>query len=69
LISQTVKQYTLSNDGVSEFICDGIIHIYYESMGGSFSRSVQIRKMRQVKHEEGVYPLEIGSKGIKIHYE
>jgi circadian clock protein KaiC len=69
LISQTSRDNMFSNDGVSEFICDGIVHIYYEAMGGSFSRSIQIRKMRQVHHDEGVYPLEITSKGMKIHYE
>jgi len=35
LISQTVEGQ-LSRDTVSEFICDGIIHINYETLGGKF---------------------------------
>jgi circadian clock protein KaiC len=69
IISQTTKDDVFSGDGVSEFICDGIVHIYYESMGGAFSRSLQVRKLRQVHHEEGVYPMEIATEGIKIHYD
>ncbi len=67
LISQA-DEGKFSRDGVSEFICDGIIHITYESMGGAFSRSMVIRKMREVKNDEDIHPLEInGKKGIVIH--
>jgi KaiC/GvpD/RAD55 family RecA-like ATPase len=66
LISQTKKDF-LSFDGVSEFVCDGIIRINYEAMGGNFSRTLTIRKMRQVKHNEDIHPLEISDKGLKIH--
>ena len=56
-----------SKDYISEFISDGIIHITFESMGGEFSRSLLIRKMRRVKNDEDIHPLEISSKGIIIH--
>lgn len=57
-----------SRDGVSEFICDGIIYITYESMGGAFSRSLLVRKMREVKNDEDIHPLEISPKeGIIVH--
>lgn len=54
-------------DGVSEFVCDGIIKIEYESLGGAYTRSLSIRKMRQVKNEEDVHPLEITNVGLVVH--
>jgi KaiC/GvpD/RAD55 family RecA-like ATPase len=66
LISQTQKGQ-LSSDEVSEFICDGVIHIKYESLGGEFSRHLHIRKMRETKNDEDIHPLEITKKGIVIH--
>ncbi|MBW2993522.1 AAA family ATPase [Candidatus Woesearchaeota archaeon] len=66
LISQTTES-KISRDTVSEFICDGIIRLTYEPMGGQFSRSLEIRKMRQVANEEDIHPLEIGKKGIVVH--
>ena len=67
LISQTFDEKQLSRDTVSEFICDGIVYIIYESMGGEFSRSLMVRKMRQVKNDDDIHPLEIGKKGIIVH--
>ena len=66
LISQTTDGQ-LSRDGVSEFICDGIVHINYDALGGDYSRSLIIRKMREVKHDEDIHSLEITNKGISIH--
>ncbi|MBW2966527.1 AAA family ATPase [Candidatus Woesearchaeota archaeon] len=67
LISQNVSEGFLSSDKVSEFLCDGVIHLVYESMGGEFSRSLTIRKMREVKNDEDIHPLEIGKKGLVVH--
>lgn len=66
-ISQNLSNSALSGDQVSEFLCDGVLHISYESMGGNFSRSLIIRKMRRVKQDEDIHPLEISSSGIVIH--
>jgi KaiC/GvpD/RAD55 family RecA-like ATPase len=58
----------LSRDTISEFVCDGVIQIMFESMGGEFSRSLIIRKMRYTKNDEDVHPLEIKDKeGLIIH--
>lgn len=67
VISQTPSENAFSRDTVSEFICDGIIHILYESMGGQFSRSLTIRKLRRVKNDEDIHPLEISKKGVIVH--
>ncbi len=54
-------------DSISRYICDGVIDIEYESMGGDFSRNLIINKMRKTKNDEDIHPLEISEKGIIIH--
>ncbi len=66
LISQAAEGQ-LSSDGVSEFVSDGIIYIKHESLGGDFSRHLIIRKMRKVKNDEDIHPMEISKNGIVIH--
>jgi KaiC/GvpD/RAD55 family RecA-like ATPase len=67
LISQNASEGSFSNDSVSEFISDGVIHFIYESMGGEFSRSIVIRKMREIKNDDDLHPVEISKKGIVVH--
>lgn len=68
LISEIGKDSKFySRDTVSEFMVDGIIEITYESMGGEYSRNLLIRKMRYIKNDEDIHPLEISKKGIIIH--
>ncbi len=67
LVSQNVSEELMSSDKVSEFLCDGVIHIIYESMGGEFSRSLIVRKMREVNNDEDIHPLEINNKGLVVH--
>lgn len=57
----------ISRDTISEFVCDGVILLNFESLGGDYSRSLVIRKMRGTKHNEDVHPVEISDKGITIH--
>jgi len=57
----------ISRDTLSEFACDGIVLINFESLGGEFSRSLIVRKMRQTKNNEDVHPLEISKNGLVIH--
>jgi len=67
LISQNVSEGLLSSDSISEFLCDGVIKLIYESMGGEFSRSLVVRKMREVENDEDLHPVEIGKQGIVVH--
>ncbi len=67
IIAHTNDEKSLSKDSVSEFIADGIIHVTFESMGGEFSRSLIVRKMRRTKNDEDVHPLEISNKGLVVH--
>lgn len=61
-------QKTLSADGVSEFIADGVITLYYLGVGSSEFRSMQIRKMRYTGHKKDIISYEIES-GINIKQE
>ncbi len=67
LISHTSNEGAYSIDGVSEFLCDGLITIKFQSLGGDFSRVLAIQKMRSVRNDEDIHPLEISDKGIIIH--
>ncbi len=61
---------SLSADGISEFICDGIIVMHYLGIGGSDTRSVEIRKLRYSDHTKSYLPYEIATdKGIVVHEE
>jgi circadian clock protein KaiC len=69
LISESPEKANyLSRDTVSEFVCDGLILITFESMGGEFSRNLIVRKMRHTKNDDDVHPLEINEKeGLIVH--
>ncbi len=68
LISEnSIHSDFLSRDTISEFLCDGVIVVTFESLGGAYSRSLLVRKMRQTKNDEDIHPLEISKKGIIIH--
>lgn len=56
-----------SRFGVEEFLADSIIHISFESLGGQFSRSLIVRKMRRTKNDEDMHPLQIDERGITVH--
>lgn len=56
----------LSADGVSEFICDGVIILYFLGIEGSNSRNLRIRKMRYTDHNKSYLPYEINDKGIEV---
>ncbi len=51
----------------AEFICDGLLNLETESLGGNYSRNLIIRKMRSTKNDDDLHPLEISNEGIKIH--
>jgi KaiC/GvpD/RAD55 family RecA-like ATPase len=56
-----------SKDNVSEFLCDGVVMMMFETMGGQYSRSLLVRKMRHVKNNEDLHPVEISKTGIVVH--
>ena len=57
----------ITRDTLSEFVCDGVVLITFESMGGAYSRSLIVRKMRATKNDEDVHPVEINKAGMVVH--
>ena len=57
---------SLSADGVSEFIADGVMLLHYIEVGVGEYRSMEIRKMRYSDYDKDIIPYDITAKGIKI---
>jgi len=57
---------SLSRDGVSEFISDGVIVLSLFGMGEGISRSISIRKMRRTRHVTDILPIDITDRGIIV---
>jgi KaiC/GvpD/RAD55 family RecA-like ATPase len=56
----------ISRDSLSEFACDGVVVISFESMGGDYSRSLIVRKMRSTKNNGDTHSFDINDRGIVI---
>lgn len=56
----------LSADGISEFIADGVIVLYYLGAGAAVFRTLRVRKMRYTNHDKASFACEITEKGIEI---
>jgi circadian clock protein KaiC len=56
-----------TSDAVSPFICDNVVLLRFQTMGGPYSRTLLIRKSRSTKNNEDIHPLEIGREGIVLH--
>jgi KaiC/GvpD/RAD55 family RecA-like ATPase len=57
----------ISRYGVEEFVSDGVIVLYYERVASSFSRALQVWKMRGSGHSEKLHPYRISSDGITVY--
>jgi KaiC/GvpD/RAD55 family RecA-like ATPase len=64
--SAQAGQY-MTIDTVSEYAADGVVIINFETMGGEYSRTLLVRKMRQTHNDEDLHPLEISNKGLVVH--
>lgn len=56
----------LSTFGVEEFVCDGVIVLYYLGIGGETTRSLAVRKMRRTSHGNDIYPLHFTKSGLSV---
>ncbi len=59
-------QKTLSADGVSEFIADGVICLRSMTVGDSNSRNLELRKMRYTPVDGGLKSYELTTEGITL---
>jgi KaiC/GvpD/RAD55 family RecA-like ATPase len=57
----------ISRNGVEEFIVDGVIVLYYKRVGSTFSRAIQVWKMRGTQHSEKLHPYKITNNGIQVY--
>ncbi len=69
LLTSEIVGEGFSRLGVEEFLADGIIKIYYSSIGGSSFGTIEVRKMRRTKHKHGIFDLILNEKGIRISKE
>lgn len=56
----------LSADGLSEFICDGVMVLECLGVGASVFRCLRIRKMRYTNHEKASMVYELTDNGIEF---
>ena len=53
-------------DGVSEFVCDGVLNLKSIAIGETLSRTLSIKKMRHTEIDGGIKSYDITSKGIVL---
>lgn len=67
LIAETEESPTrYSRSGIEEFLADGVLVLYNSRVRGQRVQAIEILKMRGVKHERKIVPLEITPKGMKV---
>ena len=67
LVSEVSKNSEwYSRDTLSEFACDGILHLKATSIGSEMQRTVEIVKMRNTEIKGGIYDFDFGPKGLSI---
>jgi KaiC/GvpD/RAD55 family RecA-like ATPase len=57
----------ISRFGVEEFVADSVIVLYYERLQSTFSRALQVWKIRGSAHSEKLHPYKIDEKGITVY--
>jgi KaiC/GvpD/RAD55 family RecA-like ATPase len=59
----------ISRYGVEEFVADNVVVLYYERLQATFSRAIQVWKVRGSSHSEKLHPYRITKKGIEVYPE
>ncbi len=57
-----------SKDGVSEFLCDGLIGLKKITIGAQAERTLQLVKMRRTEINAGIFNMKFTKSGIEIEY-
>ena len=58
----------ISRYGVEEFVTDNVVVLYYERLHSTFSRAIQVWKVRGSAHSEKLHPYRINKKGIEVFH-
>jgi KaiC/GvpD/RAD55 family RecA-like ATPase len=59
----------ITNDGISEYACDGVIAMNIQHIAKKTVRSITIKKMRNTKQELDDFLLNISEKGLSVEKE
>lgn len=62
--TQGSEQITV--DGVSEYLCDGLVILKALAIGDTLNRTLEVKKMRNTKIDGGIKTYEIGTQGITL---
>ncbi len=62
---EAVAEHPSSED--IEYEVDGIIMLYYQIEQGVRKRALEVLKLRDIKHEEKIFPMEITKEGIVVY--
>lgn len=57
----------ISRYGVEEFVTDNVVVLYYERMHSTFSRAIQVWKVRGSQHSEKLHPYNISKNGVTVY--
>jgi KaiC/GvpD/RAD55 family RecA-like ATPase len=57
----------ISRYGVEEFVTDSVIVMYYERMESTFSRAIQVWKVRGSTHSDKLHPYKIDNTGVVVY--
>jgi KaiC/GvpD/RAD55 family RecA-like ATPase len=50
------------------FVTSGIIQLHYTRVEDTMERTIQITKMRGIKHSEQIHPMELNSDGLNLRH-
>jgi KaiC/GvpD/RAD55 family RecA-like ATPase len=53
-------------DGISEYLCDGIVNLRVRQIGKAYLRTLEIMKMRQTFFQSGIHPFHMTREGINV---
>jgi KaiC/GvpD/RAD55 family RecA-like ATPase len=67
ILTSEMRGGEVSRFGVEEFMSQGVIILNYEYLNNVAIRSLNIRKMRGLKHEMIERPLSITPNGIEVY--
>jgi len=60
------EEHANTVDGVSEYVCDGVVVVYNQLIGAKRVRTMTVLKMRSSDHSKYIHDFEITKEGIKV---
>jgi len=60
------REDSITTDGISEFVADGVVRLYSQQIGAKFIRTMAVLKMRTTKHSTYIHDFIIDESGVKV---